>query len=473
MGDPKGFMNIARSDVQHRPVERRIKDYKEVNVPHSQEQLVEQAARCMDCGIPFCHTSGCPLNNRIPEFNDMVYRGRWEAACRNLHSTNNFPEFTGRVCPAPCEASCTLSVTSDPVLIEHIEYHIVEKGFEQGWIKPLIADESTGKTVAVIGSGPAGLACAQQLAREGHKVDVYEKNEKIGGLLRYGIPDFKLDKSIIDRRMEQMSAEGVSFRTGIEVGKDISGRYLKKSYDAICITAGAGEARDLPAPGRDLDGIHFAMKFLSQQNRRVSGETIYDQDIVAEGKNVVVIGGGDTGSDCVGTSIRQGAKSVTQIEIMPKPPIERNSSTPWPMWPDKLRTSTSQNEGCERMWSVLTKEFKGDSKGVKKLICCKVEWTKTDGKWNFVEVKDSQFELDADLILLSMGFIHVNHDGIVGDLSLELDERGNIKTENYQTSQPFVFAAGDAASGASLVVRAINHGRRAAAQINTYLSTLS
>ncbi|MBN2802168.1 MAG: glutamate synthase subunit beta [Deltaproteobacteria bacterium] len=471
MGDPKGFIDIKRTDVQHRPVGRRIKDYNEVNVPHSQEQLVEQAARCMDCGIPFCHTSGCPLNNRIPEFNDMVYKGRWEAACKNLHSTNNFPEFTGRVCPAPCEQSCTLNVNSDPVLIEHIEYQIVEKGFEQGWIVPLIAEEKTGKSVAVVGSGPAGLACAQQLAREGHKVDVYEKSNKVGGLLRYGIPDFKLDKKIIDRRMEQMIAEGVHFITGIEAGKDISVKYLKKSYDAVCITAGAGVPRDLNVEGRNLDGIHFAMSFLSQQNKRVSDEPVRKSDILAGGKNVVVIGGGDTGSDCVGTSIRHGAKSVTQIEIMPRPPEKRDPSTPWPLWPNKLRTSSSQEEGCERMWSILTKAFKGDSSGVKSIECCKVEWTNNDGKWSFKEVEGSDFELKAELVLLSMGFVHVKHDGLVSDMTLELDERGNIKTDNYQTSQPWVFAAGDASSGASLVVRAIDHGRKAAAAINTFLKS--
>jgi glutamate synthase (NADPH/NADH) small chain len=469
MADPKGFINITRTDVQHRPVERRIKDYKEVNVPHSQEQLVEQAARCMDCGIPFCHTSGCPLNNRIPEFNDMIFRGRWEAACYNLHSTNNFPEFTGRVCPAPCEASCTLSVTTDPVLIEHIEYHIVEKGFENGWIKPIIAETKTDKSVAVIGSGPAGLACAQQLAREGHKVDVYEKSEKIGGLLRYGIPDFKLDKSIIDRRMEQMEAEGVRFRTGIEVGRDISGRYLKKTYDAVCIATGAGVPRDIQVPGRDLNGIHMAMSFLSQQNKRVSGEPVREPDIIAEGRHVVVIGGGDTGSDCVGTSIRQGAKSVTQIEIMPKPPVDRDPSTPWPAWPLKLRTSTSQEEGCERRWSVLTKEFKGDTDGIKTISACKVEWTQTGGKWSFSEVPGSEFEIKADLVLLAMGFVHVQHDGIVNNMNLDIDERGNIVTADYQTVQPWIFAAGDASSGASLVVRAINHGRRAAKAIDKFL----
>lgn len=470
MAKTKGFMDYKRQPVAYRPVEERIQDYREIEIPLTPDAIREQAARCADCGVPFCHGSGCPLGNRIPEFNEMVYLGRWKEACENLHSTNNFPEMTGRVCPAPCEASCTLSVNDQPVLIRHIECQIVERGFQEGWIVPLVPKITSGKTVAMIGSGPAGLAAAQQLARAGHRVTVFERDNKPGGLLRYGIPDFKLDKTVIDRRLEQMKQEGIEFQTGVTVGEDLSASYLCKRFNAVCLTMGAGQPRDLNITGRGYENILFAMDFLKQQNKIVSGEAgdAFNR-YSAQGKHVVVIGGGDTGSDCVGTSRRQGAKSITQLEILPKPPSTRPDDTPWPMWPRTMRTSSSHEEGCQRRWSVLTKQFSGTEVRVSQIYCVEVEWTQKDGQWKFSEVPGSEFTLQADLVLLAMGFVHVEHGPLIRDLGLELDSRGNVRTSDFQTSRPGVFAAGDSVSGASLVVRAIDAGRKAADAIDRYL----
>ena len=466
-------MEFKRVDAKKRPVKQRLKDYKEIELPLPVDELTNQAARCMDCGIPFCHAYGCPLTNLIPDFNDLIYKGHWEKALEILHSTNNFPEVTGRICPAPCEAACTLSINEPAVTIRQIEHQIIERGWQEGWIKPQISPGKTGKKIAIVGSGPAGLAAAQQLARQGHEVVLYEKDSRIGGLLRYGIPDFKLEKSILDRRMEQMVAEGVVFEPNVYVGKDVSASYLKKKFDAVLITAGAGTPRNLNAPGRDLKGIYFAMEFLSQNNKRVAGDDIPENQIInAKGKNVVVIGGGDTGSDCIGTSNRQGAKNVVQIELLPKPSDERPAGNPWPEWPLTLRTSSSQDEGCKRMWSINTKKFIGEKGQVKKLKCVKLDWSKPNKNTGapFSEIKGSEFELKADLVFLAMGFVHVEHGPLVEDYNLELDQRGNILTdENYRTSESGVFAAGDASTGASLVVRAINHGRRAAEEIDKFL----
>lgn len=470
MAKTKGFLEYKRQDVVYRPIDQRVGDYKEIEIPLTPDEMKQQAARCIDCGIPFCHAVGCPVENRIPEFNEMVYAGQWKEACEDLHSTNNFPEFTGRVCPAPCETACTLAINDKPVLIRHIEFQVVERGFVEGWIKPLRPETKTGKSVAVIGSGPAGLAAAQQLARAGHDVTVYEKDARPGGLLRYGIPDFKLEKWVIDRRLEQMKAEGVEFHCNIYVGKDITVDYLQSAFDAVVLTMGAGQPRDLPIEGRDLKGIHFAMDFLSQQNKLIGGENIDRLErINASGKHVIVIGGGDTGSDCVGTSRRHGAVSIQQLEILPKPPESRPEDTPWPMWPRTMRTSSSHQEGCERMWSIMSKKFVGDESGVKELQACKVEWTQENGQWQMTEVPGSEFTLKADLVLLAMGFVHVEHGQLVKEAGLDLDNRGNIVAANYQTSNPKFFAAGDSVSGASLVVRAIDAGRKAAAAVDQYL----
>lgn len=473
MGETKGFLKYKRQEVSHRPVQERIRDFSELELPLTPDQVREQAARCMDCGIPFCHGVGCPLANSIPDINDLIYKGRWRQACQMLHSTNNFPEITGRVCPAPCEAACTLSINDEPVLIKHIEYQIVERGFEEGWIKPLPAEHKTGKRVAIVGSGPAGLAVAQQLTRIGHSVVVFEKDESIGGLLRYGIPDFKLEKHIIERRLKQLSAEGVEFQAGVEIGNDISARYLRKMFDCVCLTMGAGQPRDLNVPGRGYENIVFAMEYLTSQNKLCSGQTVDESYLVsARNKVVVVIGGGDTGSDCVGTARRQGAKKIYQLEILPKPPDTAGPDTPWPMWPRVMRTSCSHEEGCERIWSVMTKRFSGAEIRVSQLECCKVEWKEQASGWKIEELVGTDFVLAADLVILALGFLHVVHDGlIINELGLQLDGQGNVAENNYQTSEPWVFAAGDAATGASLVVQAINSGREAAASIDKWLSS--
>ncbi|MBN1844107.1 MAG: glutamate synthase subunit beta [Sedimentisphaerales bacterium] len=475
MAKPNGFMEFSRRPVPHRPVEERVGDYFEIEIPLPDDLLQQQAARCMDCGIPFCHGAGCPLYNRIPEFNDLVYRGKWRQACENLHATNNFPEITGRICPAPCEAACTLNIDQEPVLIRHIENQIAERGWAEGWIRPLPAAQKTGRSVAIIGSGPAGLACAQQLARAGHAVTVFEKNEKIGGLLRYGIPDFKLDKRILDRRLEQLLAEGVSFQTGVTVGEDISARYLRRRFDAVCLTMGAGQPRDLTVPGRGYENIFFAMEYLAQQNKINAGEAVPpEQRISARDKIVVVIGGGDTGSDCVGTARRQGAREIHQLEILPQPPETPPADTPWPAWPRILRSSSSHQEGCQRRWGVLTKRLGGVEVRVTELHAVEVEWVQDDNRqWKMREIEGTEFGMPVDLVLLAMGFLHVVHAGLIEAFSLKLDDRGNVRLdENYMTSVDGVFAAGDTQTGANLVVRAIYHGRQAAAGIDCYLRAI-
>ena len=473
MAKPTGFLEVKRQNVAHRPIPQRVRDFFEIDLPLPQEVLTKQASRCMDCGIPFCHSEfGCPVKNRIPEFNDLVYRGRWREAAENLHSTNNFPEFTGRICPAPCEAACTLSINDDPVLIEHIEYQIAETAWAEGWVQPIPPSRKTGKRVAVIGSGPAGLAAAQQLARAGHDVTVFEKDDRIGGLLRYGIPDFKLRKDVIDRRLRQMVAEGVVFEPGVLVGEDISARYLRRHYDAVCLAVGAGEPRRLNCPGAELDNVHLAMDFLTQQNRINAGDPVPapgEKRISAKDKITVVIGGGDTGSDCVGTAIRQGAKEVHQFEILPKPPDAANPETPWPLWPRILRTSSSQEEGCHRRWSVLTKRLSGSEVHVTELHACEVDWVPGPRGMEIRERPGTDFSMKVDLVLLAMGFVHVVHSGLIRQLDLELDDRRNIAVNDYMTSVEGIFAAGDATLGASLVVRAINAGREAAEAINRWL----
>jgi len=476
MGKPTGFMEYDRLDRRYEPAADRVVHYNEFVVPLSEADVSTQGARCMDCGIPYCH-QGCPVNNIIPDWNDLVYRSDWQAAIEVLHSTNNFPEFTGRICPAPCEAACTLNLHDAPVTIKTIECAIIDKAWAEGWIQPQISHHKTRKHVAVVGSGPAGLACAQQLARAGHFVTLFEKQDKIGGLLRYGIPDFKLNKRLIDRRMAQMRAEGVEFHTNVHVGVDIPAARLREDYDAVVLTGGAEHPRDLPVPGRELKGTHFAMDFLRANSKRVQGVFVPDDEFIsAEGKHVVVIGGGDTGSDCIGTSNRHGAKSVTQIEILAMPPEKENKDLTWPNWPNKLRTSSSQEEGCERMWSLATKELVGDGEGnLKALRCIRVEWTKDDaGRWQMSEVEGSELSLQADLALLAMGFVHPVHQGMLEELGVELDGRGNVKgfTEGhkaYHTSIPGVFAAGDMRRGQSLVVWAIREGRQAARAVDEWL----
>jgi glutamate synthase (NADPH) small chain len=464
MGKVTGFLEFERNDRHYEPVEQRIRHWQEFVLPLGEAETRQQAARCMNCGIPYCHT-GCPVNNQIPDWNDLVYMGAWEEASRNLHSTNNFPEFTGRVCPAPCEASCTLNIRDNPVTIKTIECAIVDRAYEQGWVKPEPPSRRTGKTVAVVGSGPAGLACAQQLARAGHDVHVYEKHARPGGLLRYGIPDFKMEKHLVDRRVAQMEAEGVRFHCGVHVGVNLSAAKLVANHDAIVLAGGAERARDLAIPGRDLKGIHFAMEFLPQQNRRVAGEP---QDgiepILATGKHAVVIGGGDTGSDCIGTAIRQGALSVTNFEIMPKPPAKENKALTWPDWPLKLRTSSSHEEGAERDFAVVTVEFIGEAGSVKRLRCARCDAS-------FKPIPGSEFELNADLVLLAMGFSHPVHEGMLRGLGVALDQRGNVKadTTDYVSSVNKIFAAGDMRRGQSLVVWAIREGRQAAHAIDKFL----
>jgi len=465
MGKHTGFLEFERVDRTYKPVEERTKHWGEFVVPLAEDETKRQAGRCMDCGIPFCH-NGCPVNNQIPDWNNLVYEGDWKQAIENLHSTNNFPEVTGRICPAPCEASCTLNIDDTPVTIKTIECAIADRAWENGWIQPQPPETKTGKTVAVIGSGPAGMAAAQQLARVGHHVHVFEKNARPGGLMVYGIPDFKMEKVVIDRRVAQMEAEGVTFHCGVEIGKDKTLSELSETYDAVLLAGGSEKPRDLAVPGRDLDGIHFAMDFLPQQNRRVANEQLKPTATTetAEGKHVVVIGGGDTGSDCIGTSFRQGAASVTQLEIMPEPPEKENKDLTWPHWPLKMRTSTSQAEGANRDFSVNTKRFEGENGRVTKLICCRVDE-------KFQEVPNSEFEIKADLILLAMGFVAPITETITADTPLDLDARGNVKADDvaYETTQANVYVAGDMRRGQSLVVWAIREGRQAAHAIDKTL----
>ena len=471
MAKPTGFKEFAREIPERRPAQERKADYREFYRRWTENQAKEQGARCMDCGVPFCHM-GCPLGNLIPDFNNQVYQGDWEQALKVLLSTNNFPEFTGRICPAPCEASCVLSINSDPVTIEYIEKEISERGFEQGWIKAEPPSQRTGKQVAVVGSGPAGLAAAQQLNRAGHSVTVFERDDYIGGLLMLGIPDFKLSKDVVRRRVDLMGQEGVTFRAGINVGVNYSVDELLSQFDAVCLTGGSTHARDLPVPGRELDGIHLAMDYLPQQNRIQAGESIApEQRITAEGKRVVILGGGDTGADCLGTAHRQGAELVSQFELLPEPPKERGWSNPWPQWPNILRISGAHEEGGIRDYDILTKSFSGSEGRVEKLHAVRVEWTPGEnGRYNMEEVPGSEFEVETDLVLLAMGFLHPQHEGMLTQMGVELDDRGNVKIDkDRMTNIPGVFAGGDMARGQSLVVWAIAEGREAARSMDLYL----
>ncbi len=470
MGKPTGFLEEGRQLPPKRDVKQRVKDYFEVESSVDPALTIRQAARCMDCGVPFCH-NGCPLGNIIPEFNDAVYQQNWKLAYEILTLTNNFPEFTGRICPAPCEASCVLGINKPAVAIEYIEKTIIEKAFEEGYAKPRVPANRTGKKVAIVGSGPSGLAAAAQLNYAGHWVTVFERADEIGGLLRYGIPDFKLDKRILDRRLDLMKEEGIKFLPNTNVGVNYSARQLQDEFDAIVLTGGSTIPRDLPIPGRALNGVHFAMDFLTQQNQRVSGKHITTAELTAAQKNVVVIGGGDTGSDCVGTSARHGAASITQIEILSKPPKDRNETMPWPSWPMILRTSTSHEEGCERQWSVVTKEFIGDEKGnLKALKLAEIEWKNEPGKApSFTEIPGSEKIIPCELALLALGFLHPQHKGLLEQLGVEIDERGNVKSKRHHTNVDGVFVAGDMRRGQSLVVWAISEGREAARAVDEYL----
>jgi glutamate synthase (NADPH/NADH) small chain len=475
MGKPTGFIEYPRKDRDYRPVEERISNFREFVIPLSEQELSDQGARCMDCGIPFCH-QGCPVNNIIPDWNDLVWKAEWQRAIEVLHSTNNFPEFTGRICPAPCQEACTLNLQDNPVSIKTIECAIIDKAWEHGWVQPQPPEHRTGKSVAVVGSGPAGMACAQQLARAGHAVTLFEKSDRIGGLLRYGIPDFKMEKHLIDRRIEQMEAEGVVFRPNTHVGMDLPAAELLESFDAVALTGGSEQPRDLAVPGRALQGVYFAMQFLPQQNRRVAGESIPEHEALsAKDRHVIVIGGGDTGSDCIGTSIRQGCRSVTQLEILPRPPEKENKELTWPEWPNKMRTSSSQEEGAVRDWCVATREFIGENGRLRRIRCVRVEWEKNAaGGWNMLEIPGTEFELEADLALLAMGFVHPVQQGLLDELGVEYDARGNVKGETegadaYKTSIPKVFAAGDMRRGQSLVVWAIREGRQCAQAVDEFL----
>ena len=473
MGKPTGFLEHRREPTPLRPVAERLRDWHEVQQDFSEEQARRQGARCMDCGVPFCN-NGCPLGNVIPDWNDLVHRGRWRQALDRLHSTNNFPEFTGLVCPAPCEAACVLGINDDPVTIKQIEWEISRRGWQEGWIRPVLPERRSGRSVAVVGSGPAGLAAAQQLARAGHSVTVFEKSDRVGGLLRYGIPEFKLEKRLLEPRIEQMRAEGVAFQTGVHVGVDLSAAELRRGFDAVLLCLGSEQPRDLPIPGRELRGIHFAMDFLTQQNKRNAGDRVpTEEEILATGLDVVVLGGGDTGSDCVGTSHRQGARSVTSIELLERPPEQRHASTPWPLWPLVFRTSSSHEEGGVREFSALTKRFEGAAGRVERLHAVRLEWGPPDasGRPTMREVPGSEFSIPAELVLLALGFVHPVKGGCVEDLGVRLDARGNVAadTEGFATSEPGIFAAGDCRRGQSLVVWALWEGREAARAVDSYL----
>ncbi|MBW2420737.1 MAG: glutamate synthase subunit beta [Deltaproteobacteria bacterium] len=478
MAKATGFLEHGRKGIPYRDREERVKDYALAQSILPVKELQEQASRCMDCGVPFCNSSsGCPLGNICPDWNDLAFRDKWEDAIARLHSTNNFPEFTGLVCPAPCESACVLGINQDPVSIKQIEYEVVRRAWEEGWVKPVRPEVRTGRSIAVVGSGPAGLAAAQQLSRAGHTVTLFEKNERVGGLLRFGIPDFKLEKSLIDQRVEQLREEGVSIQTGVNVGVDLTAGDLRKNFDAVLLCTGSEHSRDLPVEGRDLDGVHFAMDFLPQQNRRVSGDPVgVAADILAGGKNVIVLGGGDTGSDCVGTSLRQGAKSVTSIELLERPPDERTTSNPWPEWPRIFRSSSSHDEGGTVQYAMMTKRFVGSGGKLEKIEGVRVRFGPPDetGRPALEEVEGSEFEMPAELVLLAMGFVHPVHEGLLDDLGLDYDPRGNISApltgaRAYTTSEPGIFAAGDCRRGQSLVVWAISEGREAARVIDAYL----
>ncbi|OGL62640.1 MAG: glutamate synthase [Candidatus Tectomicrobia bacterium RIFCSPLOWO2_12_FULL_69_37] len=470
MGKPTGFFEYTRELPRRRPVGERVRDWREVYLPFAQEKLQAQGARCMDCGIPFCH-DGCPLGNLIPDWNDLVYRNRWRDAIDSLHATNNFPEFTGRLCPAPCEGACVLGINSDPVTIKQIEVSIIDRAFEEGWVRPVLPRVRTGKRIAVVGSGPSGLACAQQLCRAGHAVTVYERADRIGGLLRYGIPEFKMEKSVLDRRLEQMEEEGVVFRPNSHIGVNVPAGKLRREHDALVLAGGATHPRDLPIPGRELKGIHFAMEYLPLQNRRCEGDTIAEEKfITAEGKHTVIIGGGDTGADCLGTVHRQGAASVLQLELLPRPPDERASSNPWPLYPQVFRTSSAHEEGGERLYSVSTKKFMGENGRVKKLHLVTVEMKTDNGRMSFADVPGSDQEFPAELVLLAMGFLGPERKGMLEELGVEMTDRGNVKRgANWMTSVPGVFTCGDMQRGQSLIVWAIAEGRSCAQAVDRHL----
>ena len=472
MGDSRAFITLQREMPRRRPVQERLHDWRELYLPFEEPRLKAQASRCMDCGIPFCH-SGCPLGNLIPDWNDLSYRGRWKEALDELHATNNFPEFTGRLCPAPCEGACVLGINDDPVTIKVIEQSIIDRGFDEGWVKAEPPQTRTGKKVAVVGSGPAGLAAAQQLTRAGHTVTVFERADRIGGLLRYGIPDFKMEKWVLDRRLGIMEEEGVVFRPGVDVGVDVTGAELRQQFDAVLLTGGATKPRDLPVPGRELRGIHFAMDYLTQQNKRVAGDDFpWDTDKDAHDKRVVILGGGDTGADCLGTTHRQGARSVCQFEILPEPPKNRPSGNPWPLYPMVMRSSAAHEEGGDREWSIRTTHFEGEDGRVTRLHAVRVEPGErgADGRPTLVDVPGTEMEFEADLVLLALGFVHPMHEGLLTELGVELDARGNVATDSdYQSSLPGVFAAGDMRRGQSLIVWAIAEGREAAHGVDKYL----